>query len=53
MALVKHEVSFAMTDTISPLMKNIFDDPKNANSYVAAKRKTICCIVKGALKEYY
>ena len=42
-----------MTDNISPLMKNTFDDPKIANSYARAKTKTICCIVKGALKEYY
>ena len=42
-----------MADTISPLMKNIFDDPKIANSYARAKTKTICCIVNGALKEYY
>ena len=52
-ALVKHKVSLAMADTISPLMKNIFDDPKIANSYAGAKTKTICCIVNGALKEYY
>ena len=24
-----------------------------ANSYAATKTKTICCIVNGALKEYY
>ena len=39
MALVKHDVPFAMTDVISPLMKNISDDSKIANSYTAAKTK--------------
>ena len=52
MALVKHDVPFAMADTISPLMKTIFDDSKIANSYAAAKTKTTG-IVNGALKEYY
>ena len=42
-----------MPDTISPLMKNIFDDPKIANSYARAKTKTIFFIVNRALKEYY
>ena len=41
-----------MARTISPLMKNIFDDSKIANSYAAAETKTIC-IVNGALKKYY
>ena len=48
-ALVKHDVSFAMANTIIPLMKNIFDNSKIANSYATAKTKTTC-IVKGALK---
>ena len=52
MALLKHDAPFAMADTISPLMKNIFCDSKIANSYDAAKTKTTC-IVNGALKEYY
>ena len=41
MALVKHDVPFAMTDVISPLMKNISDDSKIANSYTAAKTKRL------------
>ena len=45
-ALVESDVPFTMPDTISPLMKNIFDDSKIAYS------KTTC-IVNGALKEYY
>ena len=52
MALVKHDVPFAMADIISPLMKNIFDDSRIANSYTAAKAKTTC-VVNGAFKEYY
>ena len=52
MALVKHDVPFAMADTICPLMKNIFDDSEIVNSYAAAKTKTTC-IVNGALKEHY
>ena len=41
-----------MARTISPLMKNIFDDSKIANSYAATKTNATC-IVNGALKEYY
>ena len=41
-----------MADAISPLMKNIFDDPKIANSCARAQTKTICCIVNRALKEH-
>ena len=52
MALVKHDIPFGMADTISPLMKNIFDDSELANSYAVAKTKTTC-IVNGGLKEYY
>ena len=51
MALVKHDVPFAMADTISPLRINIFNDSKIANSFAAAKIKKTC-VVNGALKEY-
>ena len=44
MVLVKHDVPFAMADTINSLMKNIFDDLKIANSYAAAKTKTTCIV---------
>ena len=40
MVLVKHDVPFAMADTISSL----FDDLKIANSYAAAKTKTTCIV---------
>lgn len=53
MALIKYDVLFSMGDTVSPLIKNTFDDSKIANAYAAAKTKTICCILNGALKEYY
>ena len=46
MALVKHDVPFAMVDAISPLMENIFDDSKIANSYAAAKTKLTCIVIK-------
>ena len=52
MALVKHVVLFAIADTIIPLMRNIFDDSKIANSYAAAKTKA-SFVVNGALKDYY
>ena len=52
MGLVKYDVPFAMADTISSLMINIFHDSKIANSYAADKTKTTC-IVNGALKVYY
>ena len=52
MTLVKHDVTFAMADTISPLMKNIFDDSKMASSYAAAKTK-MTCVMNETLKEYY
>ena len=53
MALIKHDVLFALSDTASPLIKNTFDDSKIANAYVAAKTKMICCIPNRSLKEYY
>ena len=43
----------SLLDSISLLMKNIFDDSTVANYYAAAKTTTIFCIVNGALKEYY
>ena len=53
MALIKYDVLFSMGDTVSPLIKNTFDDSKIANAYAAAKTKTICCILNAASKEYY
>ena len=49
--LIQHNVPIAITDHLSPILKDIFSDSDVACNYAAARTKT-SCIINGALAPY-
>ncbi|XP_066912218.1 uncharacterized protein, partial [Clytia hemisphaerica] len=52
LALLKHNATFAMADTLSPCIQKTFSESRVGKSYGSKKTKTTC-LVNWALKPYY
>ena len=50
--LVEHNLPFAVTDHLSPLLHNIFSDSDIAKNYACARTKTTC-VINGAMAPFF
>lgn len=50
--LVQHNVPLAVSDHLSPIFKEVFQDSEVARAYGCARTKSMC-ILNGALAPYY
>jgi hypothetical protein len=50
--LVQHNIPLAVTDHLSPLLKDIFPDSEIAKGYASASTKTTC-LINGSLAPYF
>ena len=50
--LVEHNLPFAVTDHLSPLLRNIFSDSDIAKNYACARTKT-ASMINGAIAPFF